>query len=146
MSTKSSWGQTRRGRSPLTAALITGVLATLTVTCITFALNDDAQLSLALGAATLMPSMAIGWLAVVEPSSITGSTRAPQFGVESSWYDRATRGAFHDALIGMGLALLALAMVPALKTTSPSLVLALALIAITLDVATRYHFLARREG
>lgn len=128
-------------------ALALGLSTSAALALLTAAFNDgNLPLALAVGAAALLPTTAASWTLLVAPASLSGSTTKPEESIESSWYDRATRGAFHDMLIAAGLGLVALTVVPSLKELSASFALVILVAAVSIDVALRYRFLARREG
>lgn len=86
----------------------------------------------------------LGWALVVDRGALTGAVARPEEFVESSWYDKAALGAFHDLLIMIGLLVMALSIVPMWRDV-PVLIVLLALwIGVAVDVFIRYRLSARR--
>lgn len=147
MSKPAPFGRTRHGHSTLPWALGTGIACAAVVATLTASFNGgNIALAVVEACATVMPCSALGWVLVVDRSTLPGATRNPEHSVESNWYNRAVNGAFHDMIILAGIALALLSMIPALDQWSGSTVLLVILVVITCDVAMRYWFTARREG
>lgn len=140
------WGRTPSGRSPLPGALAIGIVISGGIALAGALLQRDWVFGILLLDATITPACLMGWAVVVDRSSIPGAPHHPEQAVESSWYDRATRGAFHDLLIVIGVFSLALAVVPAFHDVSALTALCLVTAFAALDTGIRYQLLKGRES
>ena len=149
MTTTSHLGRTRSGRSPLPGAIAIGVLLTAVVDAIAALTNHGAaawQLPLVLTASSLPILTMLGWALVVDRRTIDGFTPRPEESVESRWYDKATRGSFHDLLTALGLATFALSVIPAAHQVPAYVALLVVLVFAGLDVAVRYQLAKRQDA
>lgn len=150
MTTQSTWGSTRSGRSPWPGAIGIGVAlaAVLGLTVWAFASGTNGVIyGIVLAAASFMPGLALGWILVVDRRTVKGAVRNPEESIEAQWYDRATRGTFHDLLVVMGLTAMALSVVPQWRdelTASEALLACMVFAAA--DVSARYLLTKRRES
>ena len=150
MTTQSTWGSTRSGRSPWPGAIGIGVAvaAVLGLTVWAFASGTSGVVyGIVLAAASFMPGLALGWILVVDRRTVKGAVRNPEESIEAQWYDRATRGTFHDLLVVMGLTAMALSVVPQWRdelTASDALLACMVFAAA--DVSARYLLTKRRES
>ena len=149
MTTQSTWGSTRSGRSPWPGAIGIGVAvaAVLGLTVWAFASGTNGLVYGIVAATSFMPGLTLGWVLVVDRRTVEGAVRNPEESVEAQWYDRATRGTFHDLLAVMGLTAMALSVVPQWRdglTASDALVACMVFAAA--DVSVRYLLIKRRES
>ena len=150
MTTQSTWGSTRSGRSPWPGAIGIGVAvaAVLGLTVWAFASGTNGLVyGIVVAAMSFMPGLALGWVVVVDRRTVKGAVRNPEETVEAQWYDRATRGTFHDLLVVMGLTAMALSVVPQWRdglTASDALLACMVFAAA--DVSARYLLTKRRES
>lgn len=150
MTTQRTWGTTRSGRSPWPGAIGIGVAVAvvLGLTVWAFASGTNGVVyGIVLAAASFMPGLALGWILVVDRRTVKGAVRNPEESIEAQWYDRATRGTFHDLLVVMGLTAMALSVVPQWRdelTASDALLACMVFAAA--DVSARYLLTKRRES
>lgn len=145
--TRSRWGRARFGGGSTTllgASLMIGVIVSACVGGVFVALNPTERAMLVFAvvmAGTLPVAAALGWVLLVDRSTIAGAVAKPDDSIESDWYGKAASGAFHDLLLvgGLGAAAFSLAQVEA----PVGLVLAAILLFAMLDVAARYLWLKR---
>ena len=146
---KSTFGRTRSGRSPWPGALLIGVALTGVVAGIAALTNDGERswlLPLLLTASCLPMLTMLGWSLLVDRNSLKGSIANPDESIESTWYDAATRGCFHDILIVAGLTLTAVSIVPALHGLSAQAALSALSLFIAADVVVRYVIAKHRDA
>ncbi|WP_147919158.1 hypothetical protein [Ruania zhangjianzhongii] len=112
---RSRWGRVRfgRGRASAMAPAIPLGIGVAAVIGAVAALVGFAPESPWVGAFSLTfamsgPMVALVWALCMDRSTLRGALDRPEESVESSWYDKATQGAFHDVLLVSGLALAAL--------------------------------------
>ncbi|MBE7370396.1 hypothetical protein [Dermacoccus barathri] len=150
MTTQSTWGTTRSGRSPWPGAIGIGVAVAVVLGLAAWAFasgTNGVVYGIVLAAASFMPGLALGWILVVDRRTVKGAVRNPEESIEAQWYDRATRGTFHDLLVVMGLTAMALSVVPQWRdglTASDALVACMVFAAA--DVSARYLLTKRRES
>ncbi|WP_322612852.1 hypothetical protein [Dermacoccus abyssi] len=150
MTTQSTWGTTRSGRSPWPGAIGIGVAVAVVLGLAAWAFasgTNGVVYGIVLAAASFMPGLALGWILVVDRRTVKGAVRNPEESIEAQWYDRATRGTFHDLLVVMGLTAMALSVVPQWRdglTASDTLVACMVFAAA--DVSVRYLLTKRRES
>lgn len=145
--TRSRWGRARFGGGSAAlwgASLMIGVVISGCLGGLFVALNPTERPLLAFAlvlAGTLPVAAAVGWVLLVDRSTIAGAIAKPEDSIESDWYEKAASGAFHDVLIvgGLGAAAFSLAQIEA----PVGLVLAAAILFIMLDCAARYLWLKR---
>jgi hypothetical protein len=145
--TRSAWGRARFGGSSTTllaVSLTIGVLVSAGLGGLFLVLGTAANPVLAfsvVGVVTLPVTAALGWVVLVDRSTLAGALDRPNDSIESAWYDKAASGAFGDILIVGGLSAggLGLAGIEAPLTWALS---ALVLFAM-LDFAVRYLWLKR---
>lgn len=140
---KHKWGRTRSGRSPLPAALATGSVITGLVAC-AGAIFGSSHLAALLAALTLPITVTLGWVLVVDRTTIRGAVARPSESVEGRWYDTATSGAFHDVLIMIGLGAACFSLIPALRPLEASWVMIGLGLFMAADVFIRYRLLVAR--
>lgn len=150
MTTQSTWGTTCSGRSPWPGAIGIGVAvaAALGLAAWAFASNTNGLVyGIVVAAMSFVPGLALGWVLVVDRRTVKGAVRNPEESVEAQWYDRATRGTFHDLLVVMGLTAMALSIVPQWRDglTAPDALVACMVFAAA-DVSVRYLLVKRRES
>lgn len=112
---RSRWGRVRFGRgraSALAPAIPLGIGLAAVIAAVAAAIGFTPT-SPWLGAGVLTftlagPMIGLAWALCVDRSTLRGATERPEESIESIWYDRATRGAFHDVLMLSGLGLAAL--------------------------------------
>lgn len=107
------WGRSRFGGSALLIAVPLGlVLAAAAGALAGWAAGAAGAEVLLVAAvfalATALPMISAVWLAVVDRSTLRGALDRPEESVESSWFDRASQGAFTDTLTIAGLGTAAL--------------------------------------
>jgi hypothetical protein len=93
-------------------------------------------------ALTLAPCVGFAWVAVVDRSTLRGTTEQPEQSVEARWFERATSGALTDTLliVGLGTAVLAFT-----RVEIPTLIALAAVLLIAMgSVAVRYLAQQRR--
>ena len=145
----SRFGRTRGGRSPWPGALAIGAGLTALVTAAVVAVNQDDRPvvnGVVIAASTLPIFLALGWVILVDRRTLSDVPVNPEESIEGSWYDAATRGAFHDLLLVMGLGLLALSLLPALRDLRAMDVLMGIVVFAGADVGVRYAVARGREG
>jgi Co/Zn/Cd efflux system component len=146
--TRTPWGATRSGRRGLALwgpALLIGFAVAGALGALTRFVTPASSpelLGLVVGATALPLGTALGWVLLVDRTSLRGVVDRPEDSVESQWLDRAATGALFDGLAMIGLAAGALAIT---RVTLPTdLTLIGVWVLIVLDVAVRYLALRRR--
>lgn len=108
-------GSSRLGRSRfgggtfalVVGALLVGVATTAALVAVFLALNPNAGTALAAVVFTVVclpAASAIGWVLLVDRSTIRGATPRPEESIESHWLNSSSAGAFRDILVVTGLA------------------------------------------
>lgn len=142
---RSRWGRTRFGRRrrpALAVAVPLGVLLALAVAAAgsqAFTPADPVLGAAILTFALAGPMTALVWALCVDRSTLRGAADRPEESVESTWYDRAAQGAFHDLLIVAGLALAVLTITGTAVTGTVVLLGVLATAAVSVTVRYRIH-------
>ena len=103
-------GRSRFGGGTYTlvaGALLIGLAITAALVSIFLALNPGtgAVLAALVFVAVCLPAAsAVGWVLLVDRSTVRGATPRPEESVESHWLDSSSAGAFRDILVLTGLA------------------------------------------
>ncbi|MEV7647105.1 hypothetical protein [Arthrobacter sp. NPDC089319] len=106
---RSRWGQARFGGGSatlLSASLAIGVLISAGLGGLFVLLGDVGRPTLAFAVVvvgTLPVSATLGWVVLVDRSTLAGALDKPDDSIESAWYQKATSGAFGDILVVGGL-------------------------------------------
>ncbi|MFD1375201.1 hypothetical protein ACFQ4U_02445 [Micrococcus antarcticus] len=85
---------------------------------------------------TLPASAALGWVLLIDRSTLSGVVKRPDDSIESAWYEKAASGAFGDILLvgGLGAAVFAFMKIEAPVSWCLSAMVLFAM----LDIAARY--------
>ena len=103
---------------------------------------NPALLGIVIAAASLPIGTVLGWVLLVDRTSLEGAVARPEESVESVWLDRAMAGALTDAMAAIGLAAGAIAVSG--KDVPAGAVLIVLWFLVALDVAARYLLLRRQ--
>lgn len=97
--------------------------------------SSAALLGISLGMGVIL-SAGLGWVLLVDRSTLSGAVERPDDSIESAWYEKAAGGAFGDILLvgGLGAAVFAFMKVEAPVSWCLSAVVLFAM----LDIAARY--------
>lgn len=147
--TRSRWGRMRFGgrrRSALWVAIPVGALVSSALAAVVVATGGAGSQpvvgAVVIVALTLAPCVGFAWVAVVDRSTLRGTTEQPEQSVEARWFERATSGALTDTLliVGLGTAVLAFT-----RVEIPTLIALAAVLLIAMgSVAVRYLAQQRR--
>ena len=145
--TCSRWGATKAGRRGLGLwgpAVAIGVLIAGVVGGLTFAVSPTdtpGPLAVVTAVMTLPMAVALGWVIMVDRSSIAGAVERPEESVECQWLERASSGALMDAfvMIGLGAGAIAITRVD----VAADLVLMALWALLSADLGVRYLVLRR---
>ena len=146
--TRTRWGATRSGRRGLALwapSLVIGLAVAAVLGGIAWAVNpapNPALLGIVIAAASLPIGTVLGWVLLVDRTSLEGAVARPEESVESVWLDRAMAGALPDAMAAIGLAAGAIAVSG--KDVPAGAVLIVLWFLVALDVAARYLLLRRQ--
>ena len=108
--TRTRWGATRSGRRGLALwapSLVIGLVVAAVLGVNARAVNpapNPALLGILIAAASLPIGTVLGWVLLVDRTSLEGAVARPEESVESVWLDRAMAGALPDAMAAIGLA------------------------------------------
>ncbi|HZK04447.1 MAG TPA: hypothetical protein VFC82_01200 [Actinomycetaceae bacterium] len=146
--TPTVWGATKSGRTGIAlwgpafaiGVLIAGVLGVLA--SIVSPSETPVLLGVVTGLVTLPLATTIGWVLLVDRSSIAGAVERPEDSVESQWLERAAMGALFDglAMIGLGAAAITITGLD----IGADVVLVALWVLLALDLAIRYNALRRK--
>lgn len=145
-----TFGRIRFGRQQLPAivpAIPLGIAAAagfaIGATQLGFASEHPVVGALILGSAVSGPFVALAWVLFVDRATLAGAPARPGETVESSWYNKATQGAFHDILVVVGVATTVLSVTPLDVAGSQALLGVLLLCCVSVGV--RYLIHRRRD-
>jgi hypothetical protein len=144
---RSRWGRARfGGGSPtlLSTSLVTGILISTGLGGLFVLLSDVERPELAFAlvvVCTLPVAATLGWVVLVDRSTLAGAIDKPDDSIESAWHEKAASGTFGDILIvgGLGAAGFAFAGIEAPITW----VLSAIVLFVMLDFAARYLWLKK---
>lgn len=114
MSTMTTIGRSRFGGNSIalvTGSILIGAVASSAIGFAGASMRDDAFLLsfFVFLACTLPVTSMLGWVILVDRSTIAGTVDKPEDSVETHWYNEATKGAFQDTMFTLGITTFVLA-------------------------------------